>query len=319
MRSLLSRLTKIILPSGARFIPAAFVARRLRTTSTRPPRALPAVRLEPQLSKLILVSLLIPGTAIWSILAVMACSGLDEAAEIGPCFGSSDDAPVAEYAGCRVFKGRLQLPPAKELSLPARPLQLAAVGFEPLETAEEALPTDQVRRRYFFGAPISAEAGAGQRSALPFSITVPCGVSVNLLLQVMGAGGGARPGIQAAQLSFQGPPGGPDSTTLIPWQATEDCSGSAAQHDLGTVTLVLARRHDLTSGSIHLGAGSSASPLDLVPPSAASTTEGDSDGDGILDEAETLEALEDIFTPGAPPDLVDPQAPQPDGIPDLFQ
>ena len=57
-RGSLSRLAKIILPFGARFIPAGFVARRLRTTSTRPPRALPAVRLEPQLSKLILLSLL---------------------------------------------------------------------------------------------------------------------------------------------------------------------------------------------------------------------------------------------------------------------
>jgi len=276
-------------------------------------------------------------------LALAGCLGAPAAKEASvSCAGYTYDPEGPSlpqgFAPCRVFKGRLRLPQQKQLILPDRPLQVVGLVFEPEGGASTdgavskpdagvseagssstptppAQPTDKVTPRFFYGPQFHALEGAGYRPQIPFSVSVPCGKSVNLALQVPRTSGDAEPGMWVAQMAFA-KASGSGTTTLIPRQAEDSCAGSAGQYDLGLVDLELAKRGELSSGVITLGKGNSASPLSLVPAPEGNLSDQDTDGDGIIDSAQTFGSLPDVQTPGK---VAEEGKTAPDGIPDLFE
>jgi hypothetical protein len=272
--------------------------------------------------------------AVYPLLALTGCMGSDSSSGVAKlCYGYDESGSATSYNLCRVFKGRLQFPSAKELTLPNRPFQILALGFEPrAETpgavgedgsvgsladagVQQGVPTKDVTPRFFYGTPFTSIGGAGQRPTVPFSVVVPCQISINLLLQIVRTSSDFTPGIQVAPMSFA-PAEGSAVTTLIPWQSEDYCGEKTNQLDLGDVTLTMSMRGDLTSGTITLGKGNSKNPLTLFPPPEGQVNEQDTDGDGIIDSAQTFKALPDSFTPGRATSAEEPQG---DGIPDMFQ
>jgi hypothetical protein len=276
-------------------------------------------------------------TLLLTALGLGGCLGAGDTTGVPATCGGGLGAESKDFSPCRAFHGRLQLPTAKELAqLPSSPLQILALGFERANAAPAApdatpapgadggtaappatavAPTSEVTARFFFGAPFAAIEGAGYRPAIPFSVVVPCGLSVNLMLQLLRSSGDKQPGIQVAQLAFARSESATALTTLIPHQPADACGGKAGVHDLGTVVLTLAKRGVLSSGSIVLGKGNSKNPLELVGPSEGQVSDQDQDGDGILDSAQTFVSFPDRHTPG----VAAGEQPSPDGIPDLFQ
>lgn len=265
------------------------------------------------------------------------------------CLGADPrtDAPLSctdaqglhTYSTCRVFQGRLQLPHPSLMQLSAKAFQIGALA----QTCSGAQPTGdggspavdggsvaadsgassgpstpctplQGGQRIFIGAPFAYNAGAGQQSSIPFSIVVPCELSVNLLLQLPRSG---QAGIQVAQLSFLSGVTAGASTTLIPWQSKDSCANNHS-HQLGQVTLTKTKAS--MSGVITLGQGNSKNPLSLLDTDGDGTadlsdadddddgtadiSDPDVSGDGVRDASQTLAALPDKNK---------------DGIPDLFQ
>ncbi len=270
------------------------------------------------------------------VLALAGCLGAGDTTGVPPTCPGILDGEAKEFGPCRAFHGRLQLPSAKELAqLPQSPLQILALGFEPKGAAPAlpdaappakdggattpppaaGAPTAEVTPRFFYGAPFAALEGAGYRPTIPFAVVVPCGVSVNLMLQQLRSSGDKQPGIQVAQLAFARSESATALSTLIPRQPSDACGGKSGVHDLGVVVLTLAKRGVLASGSIVLGKGNSKNPLELVGAPEGQVSDQDQDGDGILDSAQTFAAFPDVATPGVAPG----EKPVPDGIPDLFQ
>jgi len=180
-------------------------------------------------------------------------------------------------------------------------------------------PTDRTQLHVFFGPVFAHDEGAGQRPDIPFSIVVPCALSVNLVLQAPRSSSSGAAGPWVAALSFPDEEGGA-TTTLIPHQADDVCGGSTSLIDLGEVTLTLATEKVLSTGVITLGKDNSKNPLSLLDTDGDGTDDladadddddgqidagdVDSDGDGIIDDAELLTALPDDDK---------------NGVPDLFQ
>ncbi|MFZ5788727.1 MAG: hypothetical protein ACOY3Y_19995 [Acidobacteriota bacterium] len=275
------------------------------------------------------------GSAFALALVLTGCLGAGDTTGVPAQCPGILDGEATDYSPCRAFHGRLQLPTAKELAqLPDAPLQILALGFVPKAGGQAdaapppstdggistpppsaSAPTAEVTPRFFYGAPFAALEGAGYRPTIPFAVVVPCGISVNLMLQQLRASGDKLPGIQVAQLSFARSESATAQTTLIPRQPADACGGKAGIHDLGVVVLTLAKRGVLSSGAIVLGKGGSKNPLELVGPPEGQASDQDQDGDGILDSAQTFAALPDLATPGVAPG----EKPAPDGIPDIFQ
>lgn len=266
-----------------------------------------------------------------ALLALPGCFGAGgEAGIAGTC---TDSYGTRTFTNCRVFRGRLQLPHQSTLGAEeGKALQFAAVGYA--GTAKAAAdsgaskpdggaskqPAGKVQWLLFTGDAFAADAGAGQQTSIPFSIMVPCELSVNLLLQLARSGGDV-PGVQVAQAKFIS-----DSTdttaarTLIPAQPASSCGPRSAPVDLGQVRLVLAQNSALAAGTITLGQGKSKNPLALLDTDndqlfdladadddgdgIADISDEDADGDGIKDSAQTFAALADKNK---------------DGVPDLFQ
>lgn len=267
---------------------------------------------------------------------------------IAGCLGTSDESGIAgtcqdshgaraAYTNCRAFRGRLLLPHPSKLRAEAKPLQIAAVGFERADakgTADAApatgdggpapttvKPTDKAQLVLFTGDVFAAEAGAGQTTSIPFSIVVPCQVSVNLLLTVA-RGGGHGAGLQVAPLAFARDSSGASTAlgTLIPRQPANSCGSNPSALDLGQVTLVLPKDQSLAGASITLGQGKSKNPLALLDTDRDQATDladsdddgdgindlsdDDAEGDGIKDSAQSLTALPDKNK---------------DGVADMFQ
>ena len=259
----------------------------------------------------------------------------------GGCVGTGGEAGVADgcqdsfgtrtFTRCRAFRGRLQLPHQSRLRLDGKSFQIAALGFGRGNTASDGGGTadagsGKLPWLLFSGAPFAADSGSGMRASIPFSIVVPCELSVNLLLQV--TRGGGAPGIQVAQMKFASSDS--SSSTLVPGQAAEACGGSRAALDLGQVSLLLPKNQLLTGSSITLGQGKSKNPLSLLDTDSDQLTDladSDDDGDGIADLTDTdadgdgiIDALQ---LPSALPDRSGGHdkdgKPTGDGIPDLFQ
>jgi len=274
------------------------------------------------------------------VLAVLCgCTGTDNAPGVaGTCF----DYQGNSYGPCRVFRGRLKLPPADQLHTGQGSFQLAAVGFVSTDAPPAAAdgsaasatdgsvaaadaagttpPTAAATPRLFFGPVFAYDAGAGQRPDTPFSIVVPCAQSVNLVLQVPRTSGGDAPGFWVAAMRFATDDGGSTLTTLVPRQAADLCGSKTNALDLGQVTLTLRSEGLLGSGEITLGKDNSKNPLELL----------DSDGDGAADLADTDDdddGQPDIGDPDAQGDAVADTAQtlsalpdqDADGIPDLFE
>jgi hypothetical protein len=275
--------------------------------------------------------------ALLVALCSFGCTGADgEPGVTDTCHDSTGKA----YGPCRVFTGRLQLPLPRDLVLPAKGLQLAAVGFEPAAPSAGAAtdggpatdggttatdgttpgkPTDRATPRLFFGPVVAQEAGGGQQATIPLSLVVPCALSLNLLLQVPGSSEGSVPGLLVAAVSF---PSGSDgnAATLVPRQPDDLCGSKTNNLDLGRVVLELQAKGALSSGTIILGKGNARNPLSLVDTDGDGTddlqdtdddddgtidpADDDAEGDGIQDAAESLGALPDQNE---------------DGVPDLFQ
>jgi hypothetical protein len=261
-----------------------------------------------------------------------ACTGSDGESGVSDTCRDSDG---RTYTPCRAFRGRLRLPPATELNLDAKPFQVAAVGFAPSDgplsgdagTGEAGAPaadgataggaTTSVAPRLFFGPTFAHQAGAGQRPTLPFSVVVPCEMSVNLLLQVPTTDGGSAPGQLVAAMRFL-PGEALELTTLVDQQQADLCGAKSNIIDLGIVELELAQPEILTSGVITLGEGNSVNPLALIDTDGDGTmnladpdddndgtpdsNDSDAAGDGISDEAQLLSALPDDDQ-NATPDL----------------
>ncbi len=257
------------------------------------------------------------------------------------CFGSGGEAGIAgtcmdsfgtrTFEKCRVFRGRLQLPHQSTLGAEeAKAFQFAAVGFYGVDKTKAdgggtakpdggatAKPASTVQSLLFVGQEFAADAGSGQQASMPFSIMVPCELSVNLLLQL--SRGGDVPGVQVAQARFLSDSSDTSaSRTLIPAQPKASCGG--APTDLGQVRLTLAKNKPLGASTITLGQGKSKNPLALLDTDndqlfdladadddgdgIADISDEDADGDGIKDSAQTFSALDDKNK---------------DGVPDLFQ
>lgn len=259
------------------------------------------------------------------------CLGADgEAGIAGTC---SDSFGTRTFTNCRVFRGRLQLPHQSTLGAEeGKAFQIAAVGFVGAGSAKAdggatakpdggaaTKPADKAQWVLFNGAPFAADAGSGQQASMPFSIMVPCEVSVNLALQL--ARGGDVPGVQVAQVQFVSSAADSAATrTLIPAQPASSCGTRSAPVDLGQVKLVLAKNKPLGAGTITLGQGKSKNPLSLLDTDndqvfdltdadddgdgIADISDEDADGDGIKDSAQTFTALDDKNK---------------DGVPDMFQ
>ena len=266
-----------------------------------------------------------------SLVGLAGCLGAS--GEAGIAATCSDSYGTRSYTNCRVFRGRLQLPHQSTLGAEeGKAFQFAAVGFEGAgaaavdggaavkpDGAAGTQPSSKVQWVLFTGDAFAADAGSGQQTAIPFSIMVPCELSVNLLLQL--TRGGDVPGVQVAQVRFAS--GTSDSTavrTLIPAQPAASCGTRSAPVDLGQVNLVLAKNNALGASTIDLGQGKSKNPLSLLDTDndqifdladadddgdgIADISDEDADGDGIKDSAQTFSALDDNNN---------------DGIPDLFQ
>lgn len=249
-------------------------------------------------------------------LSLPACLGADGSSGVT---GTCQDTGGSSYQGCRVFRGRLLLPPASQLRLSASAFQIAGVAFQAAQKTGQGdggvagdagapAPTSKVALRLFFGEIFAQEAGGGARADVPFSIVVPCGLSVNLLLQAPGSSSGNHPGTLIAPLAFD-TGSGSSATTLIPWQRPKRCTAKTGDIDLGQVKLDLEQNAPLTSASIELGKGNSLNPLSLVDTDGdgkddlsdadddsdgiIDPADGDADGDGIVDAAQKLTALAD--------------------------
>lgn len=273
-------------------------------------------------SRLLLFALL--GTALAASAA--GCSGAGEPG--APVAETCFDAQGRSYSPCRVFKGRLQLPHPARLRTEVGPFQVGALAFEAKGGAGKpdagaagdggagaTKPTSKVAWRFFAGEPFAHDAGVGERSSVPFSVTVPCGLSVNLLLQLP-RDGGEQPGTQVAQMAFAASGSGSSTTTLVPYQPASMCGAKTAVNDLETVVLTLAQAQVVTSGSITLGKKSSKNPLALLDTDGDATADlsdadddddgtadaadTDGDGDGIVDTAQTFSALPDRDKDGTP-------------------
>lgn len=275
---------------------------------------------------------------ITALLGLAGCLGSGASPGVAAACGGytvGGDVVSKEFSTCRMFRGRLQLPAARDLTLPDMPFQIVALGFEPTAApatadsgprpdgaaAGDALspsaPTGAVTAYLFYGASFTAVDGAGQRPSIPFDVVVPCGVSVNLMLQVARTSSDHVPGYQVAQMSFARSESSTALTTLVPHQALDSCGTKTNQLDLGLVALTLGKRGVLSSGAIVLGKGNSKNPLTLVGAPDGPISDQDTDGDRIIDSVELWTSLPDKVTPGAAPE--DPPVAQPDGIPDLFQ
>ena len=259
------------------------------------------------------------------------------------CFGSGGEAGIAgtcidsygtrTFEKCRVFRGRLQLPHQSTLGAEeGKAFQFAAVGYYEAGAAKvdggatakpdggaTIQPASKVQALLFVGEEFAADAGSGQQASIPFSIMVPCELSVNLLLQL--SRGGDVPGMQVAQARFLSDSSDTTaSRTLIPAQPTSSCGTRSAPVDLGQVRLILAKNNALAASTITLGLGKSKNPLALLDTDndqlfdladadddgdgIADISDEDADGDGIKDSAQTFAALPDKNK---------------DGVPDLFQ
>jgi hypothetical protein len=241
------------------------------------------------------------------------------------------------YTPCRAFVGRLLLPHAAKLPLEAKAFQLMALGFAAKGAAPKSdagapadggaaapPPTTAVAPRLFFGAVFAHEEGAGLRAGVPFSVLVPCGVSINLLLQGPGGSSGAVPGRVIAPLEFDDGSGAATST-LIPRQPDDGCGDNSSFQappytiDLGQASLVLSAKGQLASGAVTLGDKGSQNPLKLIDADADGMTaysdtdddgdgspdqaDVDADGDGITDAAQTYSAAQDKDADGIPDKL----------------
>lgn len=272
-------------------------------------------------------------------LLIAACTGSSGEPGVGPCHDADGD----RFDLCRVFRGRLKLPPPKQMHLTTMGLQLAAVAFEPTggapaptpkpdggasgdgaagmpDSAAAIQPTDKTRMRLFFGPVVAHDEGAGQRPDVPFSVVVPCGMSVNLVLQVPRSSSSGSPGLWVTALAFAAEDGAAVTATLVPKQPDDLCGSKTNSLDMGDVQLTLAIAGVLASGSITLGKDNSRNPLSLLDTDGDGTDnladldddddgqsdigDLDADGDGVLDSAESLTALPDQDS---------------NGVPDLFQ
>jgi len=251
----------------------------------------------------------------------------------------TDSTGAHTYSTCRVWQGRLQLPHPSLMQLSAKAFQIGAlaqtcnnsklsgdagspaadggsVAADSGASSGHSAPCTPLQggQRIFIGAPFAYNAGAGQQPSIPFSIVVPCELSVNLLLQLPRSG---QAGIQVAQLSFPSGVIAGASTTLIPWQSKDSCANNHS-HQLGQVTLTKTKAS--MSGVITLGQGNSKNPLSLLDTDGDGTadlsdadddddgtadiSDPDVSGDGVRDASQTLASLPDKNK---------------DGIPDLFQ
>ncbi len=240
------------------------------------------------------------------------------------CVGSGDSRGVPQdcldnegrpFTPCRVFRGRLQLPLSNRLLQQQKPLQIAAVGFEADGgSSRDAGGVATITPRLFFGHVFSYTAGAGQRADYPFSLVVPCRLSLNLLVQVPTAGTSNLPGVLVAAMEFEGVDG--TRTTLIPPQLGDLCGGSAKSIDLEQVVLQVPPSSDIRGSTITLGSGKSRNPLDILDTDGdgqvdsadadddddglADVSDEDANGDGILDALQLLTSLPDVDDNGRP-------------------
>jgi hypothetical protein len=244
------------------------------------------------------------------------------------CTGAGDTSGVPDqcldnigrpFTPCRVFRGRIKLPPANRLPIQQQPFQVAAVAFEAGAGGGGDAGTPALEPRFFFGNPFAQEAGAGQRASVPFSIVLPCRLSVNLLLQIPDTPGGSAPGVQVAPMKFARDDTG-SLTTLIPPPIGDLCAGDAKDIDLEEITLVLAKGAALTEGTITLGTEKSRNPLDIIDTDGdgqVDLADSDDDNDGVVDvsdtdaNGDTLEDQKQMLS--ALPDV------DGNGIPDMFQ
>ena len=276
------------------------------------------------------------------LLTLTGCLGSGKEAGIaGTC---TDSLGTQTFNACRVFRGRLQLPHQSVLGLEeGKAFQFAAVGFQGAgkaaadggatakpDGAAGTQPTGTVQWVLFTGDEFAADAGSGQQASIPFSIMVPCELSVNLLLQLAKSGGDV-PGVQVAQALFASDSSDTTATrTLIPAQPTASCGSRSVPVDLGQIRLILAKNKALAASAITLGQGKSKNPLALLDTDndqlfdladadddgdgIADISDEDADGDGIKDSAQTFSALLDVAG-----DFDKNGKAISDGIPDMFQ
>lgn len=206
----------------------------------------------------------------WFLIAVAACSGAPEG---------------GIPAGQRLVSGEVHLLGADGAS--QRPsLQLVGVHAAP-ECAPaggvrvgDAAPDGAVRACAIFGEPFDAAAG-------PFRLLLPCDVTVNLLVQRVGAGGARAPGDLLAVVEFPTGVTPEETTTLFAREpACRDTPRLATNVlDLGTVA-VPATPADAPAAVLIGGPGGGENPLatiDTDGDAVANLADPDDDEDGMPD------------------------------------
>lgn len=256
------------------------------------------------------------GALVALVLPLTGCLGAGDTQGVAP---TCSDSTGRSYEGCRVFRGRLQLPHPNDLRSQWTAFQVAGLAFEASGGTGSgdggaAAPTNKVQWRFFGGDVVAIDTGAAKRSSVPFTVVLPCALSVNLLLQVPRDGSGSLPGYQVAPMSFDTDSAGSTKRTLVPLQARDACGQKTNDWDLGLVALQLEKAQPLSAGAITLGQDNSKNPLELLDTDGDGTVDladtdddddgtsdyldQDADGDGIIDAAQSLSALPDANKDG---------------------
>jgi hypothetical protein len=271
-----------------------------------------------------------PTTARRFVVEAAVAVALLGAVVFASCLAScQSQAPNPVPKGMRLITGSLLQPMGEPVSLVQPGVQWVAVGatskMAPVPSGcVDVTPTGSAWRVcLFFGEPFNAVAqtGGGTTVGDNFRLTVPCNVTVNLIIATLGSSDAHTPGQMMGLFSFA-TGYGPVTSEL----AAVDAAGcdEFPVVDLGTVHL-----HAASGGTVFPGANQilatgdapGANPLAQTDTLGTGTTnlanpddngngipdanDPDEEGDGIPDAQETLTAL-----------LPDTNG---DGVPDIFQ
>jgi hypothetical protein len=215
--------------------------------------------------------------------------------------------------GSRLITGRITLD--AHVATQRSALQVVALYASPTMTCDaagaihvgDAAPGGTNAACGIFGAPFDPGELGGGVDAQPFQLDVPCGLTVNLVVQTIGTSGGQAPGTSLALLDF---PSGVTADALTSLVATEPmCRDTRLMAtnllDLGDI-VVPAVPPPAGPAAVEVGGpGGGRNPLDtidtdqdLVPNSAdddddndgiPDAMDADADGDGMADGAETFQ------------------------------
>ncbi len=208
---------------------------------------------------------------------------------VGGCTSDADSHGLTP--GTRLVTGRVRV--AMHTATQRSALQVVALYASPSGTCDapgairvgDATPAAACA---IFGAPFDPGVLGGGVDPQPFQLTFPCDLTVNLIVQTLGAGGGQAPGAPLALLEW---PSGvtPDAlTTLLAADPMCRATKLLATNvlDLGELDVPAAPPPGGPAPIVVGGPGGGANPLDTIDTDqdlTANSADDDDDGDGIPD------------------------------------